>query len=155
MRFICLFAVLLGSAQAAEHRELAAFLEDHLIESNAPSGAAAAMVDGNIVWTWASGYADIADREKATPATAYSIASVTKPVTAAAILQLVEKGRIDLDAPANQFLASPLSSAYGDSEQITVRMLLNHTSGLPRHVLDDSLKHTIARVRIVERLPWR
>ncbi len=133
MRFFCLYALLLGAAHAGERGELEAYLHDHIIESNAPSGVAAVAVDGEIVWTWASGYAHVAQRRPATIDTAYSIASITKPITAAAIMLLVEQGEIDLDAPANRYLPTPLESSFGDSDAITVRMLLNHTSGLPRH----------------------
>lgn len=133
MRFFSLYFLVFGAAHAVEHRELEAYLHDHIVESNAPSGVAAVAVDGEIVWTWASGYAHVAQRRLATIDTAYSIASVTKPITAAAIMQLVEQGEIDLDAPANRYLPTPLKSSFGDGDDVTVRMLLNHTSGLPRH----------------------
>lgn len=133
MRFFCLYALLLGAAHAVEHGELEAYLHDHVIESNAPSGVAAVAIDGEIVWTWAAGYAHVAQRRLATIDTAYSIASVTKPITAAAIMLLAERGELDLDAPANRYLPTPLKSSFSDGDAITVRMLLNHTGGLPRH----------------------
>ncbi len=135
MRFFCLYVFLLGAGavHAVEYRELEAYLHDHIIESNAPSGVAAVAIDGEIVWSFASGYAHVSQRRLATIDTAYSIASVTKPITAAAILRLVDQGKIDLDAPANRYLPTPLQSSFGDGDDVTVRMLLNHTGGLPRH----------------------
>ncbi len=133
MRMFFVYALFLGVAHASEHRELEAYLQDHIVESNAPSGVAAVAIDGRIVWAWASGHAHVAERRLATIDTAYSIASVTKPITAAAIMRLVEQGHIELDAPANRYLPSPLKSSYGDGDDVTVRMLLNHTGGLPRH----------------------
>ena len=134
MRFICVFVLFAASVQAAQHCELEAYLDDHLIESGAPSGVAAVAIDGEMVWSWASGYADLAAERKTTMDTAYSIASVTKPITAAAVMKLVEQGKIDLDAPANRYLPAPLAAAAPhDAGAISVRMLLEHTSGLPRH----------------------
>src|SRR5919112_480938 len=66
-----------------------------------------------------------------TPQTPFLLASVSKPLTATAILQLVEAGRVELDAPAQRYvpdfrLADPTASA-----RITIRQLLQHTSGIP------------------------
>ncbi|MFI6481453.1 serine hydrolase domain-containing protein [Nonomuraea sp. NPDC050663] len=59
----------------------------------------------------------------------FRIASVTKPVIAAAVLDLVRQGRIELDAPVEKYAPGLL-----DGRPITVRQLLNHTSGLPEYV---------------------
>ena len=133
MRLLCGFVLLAASVQAAQHCELEAYLDDHLVQSGAPSGVAAVSVDGEMVWSWASGYADLAAQRKTTIDTAYSIASVTKPITAVAVMKLVEQGKIDLDAPANRYLPTPLTAASYDAGEMSVRMLLEHTSGLPRH----------------------
>ncbi|MEQ8349841.1 MAG: serine hydrolase domain-containing protein [Leptospiraceae bacterium] len=59
----------------------------------------------------------------------YPVVSFTKPFTAVAILQLAERGRLDLDAPVNTYLpGSVYYHAYWD--QVTIRHLLTHTSGL-------------------------
>lgn len=62
------------------------------------------------------------------PDTVFDLASVTKLVTSIAVMQLVERGRIDLDQPVARYL--PEFGAAG-KEQVTVRQLLTHTSGLP------------------------
>jgi len=69
--------------------------------------------------------------EAPTPQTPFFIGSLTKSFTALAVMQLVEAGKVDLDAPVQRYLpwfrvADPIASA-----QITVRHLLNQTSGLP------------------------
>lgn len=59
------------------------------------------------------------------------IASNTKTVTAVAVLQLVGEGKIDLDAPVETYLPGVVRGRGGDGNAITVRQLLQHTSGLP------------------------
>lgn len=98
-----------------------------------PSVSAAVFQRGGLRWIHASG---LADRERAIEAntdTIYSLASVTKPLTAIAVMMLAERGSIDLDAPANDYLGGALiRSPMGQSDRATVRRLLNHTSGMPR-----------------------
>jgi D-alanyl-D-alanine carboxypeptidase len=71
----------------------------------------------------AAGYADLRRREPATPAHRFRIASNTKAFTAAVVLQLVGEGRLGLGDPVDRYLP-------GFRGGITVRQLLNHTSGL-------------------------
>ena len=68
--------------------------------------------------------------ERITPDTPFILGSMSKSVTALAVMQLVEAGRIDLDAPARRYLPE-FSMASAQAEQITVRQLLAHTSGIP------------------------
>jgi CubicO group peptidase (beta-lactamase class C family) len=95
-------------------------------------GLTLAIVKGDqIVYLKGYGRADPSGRP-VTPQTSFIIGSVTKAFTALAVMQLVEAGQVDLDAPVQQYLpwfrvADPQASA-----QITVRQLLNQTSGLPQ-----------------------
>lgn len=77
----------------------------------------------------------VEDLRRGTPITADTgvrIASITKTMTAIAVMQLVEQGRIDLDAPAERYLRSyRLVGPRADSATPTVRHLLTHTAGLP------------------------
>jgi len=66
-----------------------------------------------------------------TPQTPFQLASLVKPMTGVAIMQLVEAGKIDLDAPVQRYLAWFRVADEAASAQITVRQLLYHTSGLP------------------------
>ena len=66
-----------------------------------------------------------------TPQTPFILASASKSFTALAIMQLVEDGKVDLDAPAVTYLPSFSVGDESASATITVRHLLNHTSGLP------------------------
>lgn len=68
--------------------------------------------------------------EAITPETPFVLGSMSKSVTALAVMQLVEAGRIDLDAPVRLYLPE-FAMASADAERITVRQLLAHTSGIP------------------------
>lgn len=88
-----------------------------------PGMAAAVVSDGAVVFAEGFGYADIDDQRPAEPSTPFGLASVTKPIAATLIMDLVEDGLIDLDAP----VASYGVNIVGD-RGITVRHLLTHTS---------------------------
>jgi CubicO group peptidase (beta-lactamase class C family) len=93
-------------------------------------GLAVAIVKGDqTVYLKGYGQADPSGRP-VTPQTSFLIGSITKPFTSLAVMQLVEAGKVELDAPVQRYIpwfrvADPKASA-----QITVRMLINQTSGL-------------------------
>ena len=95
-------------------------------------GLSVAIVQGDqIVYLKGYGQADPSGRS-VTPQTPFIIGSISKTFTALAVMQLVESGKVDLDAPVQRYLpwfrvADPEASA-----QITIRSLINHTSGLPQ-----------------------
>jgi len=83
----------------------------------------------------ADGFADIASKTPVTVDTVFRIASVSKTFTAIAVMQLWERGLIDLDGPANEYLrAYRLIPANPDWRPATVRHLLTHTAGVPEWV---------------------
>lgn len=103
-------------------------------EKRIPSLSLAVVMDGEIIWEEAFGLADLERKIPAAPATLYPIASATKPITATALMILVERGLVDLDKPANAYLAGPKLRAYdGEASGATVRRILHHTSGLPMY----------------------
>jgi len=83
---------------------------------------------GELVWTGSVGWADPRSKRLATVEDRYHIGSVTKLYTAAVILRLAEEGRLSLDDPVSRFIAG-----IPGGDQITVRQLLNHTSGLANY----------------------
>ncbi len=101
-----------------------------LAESGAPGAAFVFVHDGRIVYERGYGLADVATGGKADPArTVWPIASITKIVTAMAVLQLVDQGRIDLDADVNRYLKRLQVPAQG-YPPLTLRHVLSHTGGL-------------------------
>ncbi|HEX6370207.1 MAG TPA: serine hydrolase domain-containing protein [Longimicrobium sp.] len=83
---------------------------------------------GEVVWGAGFGWANVADSVRATPSTVFGIGSVSKPLTAAALMRLVELGTIDLDAPVQRYAPSfPDKGA-----PVTIRQLAGHLGGI-RH----------------------
>ncbi len=100
-------------------------------EKRAPSIAAAVIRDGELVWETAVGAADVQAGLQATPDTQYRIGSITKTFTAAAIMQLRDAGKLDLEDTLDRHVEG---AAYTPS----IRRLLSHASGLQRETHDDS-----------------
>lgn len=126
--------VLLSAAHADDWDSLGVTIRRELFARNIPSLAVAVAKDGQIVWEEGFGWADRENRVAASEHTMYSLASISKPITATGLMVLVERGLLQLDRPANDFLASArLDARVGDAREATVRTLANHTSGLPLH----------------------
>ena len=103
-------------------------------EQNTPSVSIAVAERGRVTCEVSVGFADIAGGIPATPSTMYSLASISKPFTASAIMRLVEEGKIDLRRPANSYLGEAKLRAFeGRAEEATIERLLTHTAGLPLH----------------------
>lgn len=99
-----------------------------------PSLSLSVVRNGEIVWEEAFGLANLEKKIKATPETLYPIASATKPFTAAGLMILVERGLVDLNKPANDYLGNVKLRAFeGDASEATVRRILHHTAGLPMY----------------------
>ena len=96
-----------------------------------PSIAAAVLRDGAPVWETAVGVADVESGLEATPDTQYRIGSITKTFTAAAIMQLRDAGKLDLEDTLDRHVE-------GAAHAPTIRRLLSHASGLQRETQDDS-----------------
>ena len=101
-----------------------------------PGGAVAMMRDGKLFYARGFGYADVENKTPVKPDALFRIASVSKPITSAAVMELVEEGKLGLDdrvAPLIAHLA-PAPGATIDPrwEQITIRHLLDHAGGWDR-----------------------
>lgn len=88
--------------------------------------------DGDQVWHGAAGVADVSSGRPATPDLRHRVGSITKAFTAAAVMQQVERGQAQLDASVGHYLPRLVPGERGRA--ITVRMLLNHTSGLAEYL---------------------
>jgi CubicO group peptidase (beta-lactamase class C family) len=103
-----------------------------ILNRRAAVGMAVGIVrDGRLDAFHGHGCADLETKRPITPDTLFRIASITKTFTAIAVMQLVERGRIDLDAPANRYLrAYSLVPTLTSFPPPTVRHLLTHTAGI-------------------------
>ena len=123
-----------ATAAEAQFEQIRANIELRLVEQGVPSLAVAVAKDGQIIWEAGFGWADREKRIPATEHTMYSLASISKPITATGLMVLVEQGLIDLDHPIGDYLGNAkLHGRAFDASAATVRHVANHTAGLPLH----------------------
>jgi D-alanyl-D-alanine carboxypeptidase len=82
-------------------------------------------------WSGAAGLGEVETKTPMRPDDRFRAGSLTKPFIATVILQLVEEGRFALDDPISKLLPDSVAGKLPNTDRITVRMLLNHTSGVP------------------------
>jgi CubicO group peptidase (beta-lactamase class C family) len=112
--------------------------------NNVPGVSVAIVQGGQPRWSAGFGMSDLEDFAPATSSTLYRLGSISKPITAVAILQLYERGNLDLDAPVQKYCpAFPRKDS-----PITSRQLLAHLGGIRHYnrdgkgdVPDDSARH--------------
>jgi D-alanyl-D-alanine carboxypeptidase len=105
---------------------------DVLTATGVPSASVAAVSDGKIVYVHAYGNARLEPATPAKPEMRYSIGSISKQLTAVAILLLAEDGKLTLDDPVGKYVPD---LTRGDA--ITIRQILSHTSGYPDYAPQD------------------
>jgi D-alanyl-D-alanine carboxypeptidase len=129
------------SVIAALAPRLDALVTRFLVDCRLPGLAVGVVRGGELAWTSTLGFADRATARPMTTDTPFRIASITKSFTATAILQLRDEGRLRLDDPVVVHLpeARAITDPHGPIEELTIRRLLTHTSGLQRDVPPDDL----------------
>jgi D-alanyl-D-alanine carboxypeptidase len=105
-----------------------------------PGVTVAILWDDGRQWMGASGLRDVAANEPMTTGTALALASISKTVTAGVVLQLVDEGKLGLDDRV-----APLLPGFGLHPKMTVRQLLDHTSGLPDYFLNVKIDRPLQR----------
>ena len=100
------------------------------LSSHIPGVQVAVAIDGTLVWSEGFGYADAARKRPVTRATQFRIGSVSKPLTAAAVVLLYEQGKLDLDAPIQRYVPTFPDKGY----PISTRQLagISPASGITR-----------------------
>ncbi len=105
-----------------------------LEQYDVPGAAIALVHGGQMVWSNGYGAANLAQGVPVTSDTVFQAASISKAVTAWGVMRLVEKGRLDLDTPAEQYLSRwHLPASHYSARGVTIRRLLSHTAGLSLH----------------------
>lgn len=131
-----------GTAQVLEPRaapqqqavdEARERVRELVAEHNLPGVSVAVGLDGELVWAEGFGWADLEQRVLVTPLTRFRIGSVSKPLTAAAVGLLYERGRLDLDARVQQYVPSFPEKRW----PIGTRQLMGHIAGI-RHYRDEA-----------------
>ncbi len=136
---ICLtlmLALTIGNVKASQNLQaetdfasIDAFVAEQMNNLGIPGMALGIVQDGRIVHLQGFGVADTSGRA-VTPQTPFYIGSLTKSFTALAVMQLVEAGKVDLDAPVQTYLPWFELADKEASAKITVRNLLNQTTGI-------------------------
>jgi CubicO group peptidase (beta-lactamase class C family) len=120
-----------GSPESAFKAELDRRMPKFLHHLGIPGVVVATVIDGAPSRTYAYGFADREYHRRMTVDTLFSVASISKSVTAWGVLRLVEEGKLDLDAPAERYLTPwPLPPSPFSLRAVTVRRLLSHTAGV-------------------------
>lgn len=117
------------SARQARLKKFEQFVSTHMAREKIPALSIGYLQD-KVMWTRGYGYADLENKIAANADSSYRLASVTKPMTAAAILQLADKGKIDLDAEVQTYVPYFPKKPF----PITVRQLLGHIAGINAYV---------------------
>jgi CubicO group peptidase (beta-lactamase class C family) len=137
LRFLSVVLVVLGttapvdadaSQPSAPTGAIDQFVQGWMAANGVPGLALAVTRDTRVVHL--RGYGDAGNGRPVTPDTQFLVASLSKSFTALAVLQLVEAGRVNLDAPVAAYLPGFTVADPAGARRITVRMLLNQTSGM-------------------------
>ena len=121
-----------SAAAASTHPRSADFAAALAEAAHGLPGATWHIHDAEGTWTGAVGLADIEVAAPMRICTPHRIASATKSVVATTVLSLAEEGALDLDDPIGRWLDGQVASWYEATDGVTVRNLLNHTSGYKR-----------------------
>ncbi len=139
--FILVVAVSISftsDAQESKHEIRLPFIKQVLSEkignaidkTGIPSISIALIHEDQVIWSEAFGYSNLKTKSPATISTVYATGSTVKPYLSMAVLQLVEKGKLDLDEPVSKYLKEPISKHFSEGKPITLRHLLSNQSGL-------------------------
>lgn len=124
------------SLSTAQLKEFEDFVAAQMAIDRVP-GLSVGYMKGDEVWAKGYGFADLENKLPARAESMYRLASVTKPMTATAVLQLAEKGRIDLDAEVQTYVPYFPKKNF----PVTVRQLLGHLGGISHYKNYDEEGH--------------
>jgi D-alanyl-D-alanine carboxypeptidase len=127
-------------------------LLDEVVKQKRVPGAVLYVATAKGKWLKASGVSDLARKTPLKPTDGFSIASMSKTFVSVVVLKLVEQGKLDLDEPIANLLPEDISSHITNSKKITVRQLLNHTSGIAEY--DESYEFKQATAHRSRSQPW-
>jgi CubicO group peptidase (beta-lactamase class C family) len=135
---VCLVAVAASAQTAAQpaaevtrlQNQLEPKINDEIQKGHLPGMAIGVVKNGKLIYAKGFGFAKLGTDTPVTSRSLFHMASVTKTFVATAIMQLVEQGKIDLDAPVTRYLPyfKLDDERYRD---IKIRQMLSHTSGIP------------------------
>jgi CubicO group peptidase (beta-lactamase class C family) len=131
-----------AQAQEPDQQKLAhieSYVREQFREAGFPGGSFAIVYKDKVLLAEGIGYSDLLLKQKASPKTVYSVASIAKVMTAAAILQLSESGRIKLDGYVTDYLPWFQFQDKERSAKVKVKDLLLHAAGINRFKADGAV----------------
>lgn len=131
------------AAQRPSYEGLLDYMEQIRNDNDLPGLSVAVAVDGEIVFSEGVGYAELDNRTPATGRTVHNVGSVSKVLAVVGLMQLVEQGRVDLDATIQTYMPWYPERAH----PITVRHILTHTSGIRHYNGVEFGPHDLLRLR--------
>jgi CubicO group peptidase (beta-lactamase class C family) len=138
MLIVLAFQLRTNAAQPNLETEIDRFITHQMTTQHIPGLALAITHENQVMYV--KGYGKANTQQPVTPQTQFPIASLSKSFTAIAVLQLVEAGQLDLDVPVKQYLPDFTLADSKAADLITIRHLLNHTSGLSDLSFSESLQ---------------
>ena len=151
-------AVVSTGRQFAELKSFDELMERFVRDNELPGAALAVAKDGRLVYARGFGYADVEEKQPVQPESLFRIASISKPFTAVATLQLVEQGKLGLNDSVFGLLPHKPHLAEGDSidlrlGKVTIAHLLRHQGGWDRKETIDPLFHAIEIASVLGKPP--
>ncbi|HEX8116418.1 MAG TPA: serine hydrolase domain-containing protein [Pyrinomonadaceae bacterium] len=157
---LCLLALFSSSYAAAQQaarqealppekvRQIEALVAAEMSKQKIPGLTVAVVSDRRVRWSRGFGLQDIENNVAARPATVYRLGSISKPITAVAVMQLFERGRLDLDAPVQKYCP-----AFPEKQwPVTTRQLLGHLAGVRHYKSDEEFNSTRLYASVTEGL---
>ena len=114
------------------------YMEEHIGVSS-PGAAVAIIKNGEIIFSGAYGFADIESNILVNADTVFEYGSISKLFTWTSVMQLVEQGKLDLDANVRTYLPNEFNQKWKTSHDITMRDIMNHSSGYGEYTFDQML----------------
>ena len=133
---------------AGKVREIEALVNAEMAKQKIPGLTVAVASERRVRWSEGFGVQDIENNVAARPATVYRLGSISKPITAVAVMQLYERGRLDLDAPVQKYCP-----AFPEKQwPVTTRQVLGHLAGIRHYKSDEEFNSTRLYASVTEGL---
>jgi CubicO group peptidase (beta-lactamase class C family) len=133
---------------AEKVKQIEALVNAEMAKQKIPGMSVAVVAERQVRWSSGFGMQDIENNVAAKPATVYRLGSISKPITAVAVMQLFERGKIDLDAPVQKYCPAFPEKPW----PVTTRLVLGHLSGIRHYKSDEEFNSTRFYASITEGL---
>jgi putative ATP-binding cassette transporter len=159
--FCFVLFLLVNGVEAADDgsvKEIESFVQDIMKEAKIPGMSVIIVKGTDFQYVKGFGYANLKEKVKVSPLTKFELGSCSKAFTALAVLQLEEKGLIDLNDPVSRYFPWFFVKYKNQKYKISIRQLLHHASGIPSNTIslipqgnrEDALEQTVRNIVGIE-----